>query len=409
MEKQLLSTILASRESFSLIDQYINRKLYSREFGILYDFIAGYYGRDDNARLVDTAVLRELIGTEVPNEKHRDRFLKLLEESIATEASTENVKDVVLGMKRNELGLMLATAISNGDEHDELLEEYQQLLRFSSLDDMLEKGVECYDTHDVDMLIADAGNREGLMIVYPKSLNDRLDGGVTGSDSMIIIARPEMGKTALILTMACGFAKQGKRGIIFNNEERIDRLRLRALSCCTGMTKLEMLADPDKARELANANGYHNIIFVGLSPGTPRQIEAFVERYEPEWIIVDQLRNLIVKSENRTTQLEAAAQSIRNIGKKWNIFVASVTQAGDSAQDQAVLNMGDVDSSNTGIPGACDVLLGVGATPEQAKTGIRVMSLSKNKLGGVHDDWPVRFNQWLSKYVSIKDPMEEAA
>lgn len=407
MEKQLLSTILASRESFSLIDQYINRKLYSREFGILYDFIVGYYGRDLDARFVDTSVLRELIGTEIVNEKHRDRFIKILEESIATEASSENVKDVILGMKRNELGMMLATAISNGDDHDELLEEYQQLLRFSSLDEMLERGVEVFDNADVDGLLEAAGNRTGLLCVYPLSLNDRLDGGVTGADHMIIIARPEMGKTALIVTMACGFAKQGKRGIIFNNEERIDRLRLRALSCCTGMTKLEMLADPERAKRLANENGFHNIIFVGLSPGTPRQIEAFIERYEPEWIIVDQLRNLIVKSENRTTQLEAAAQTIRNLAKKWNIFAASVTQAGDSAEGNSVLNMGDVDSSNTGIPGACDVLLGVGATEEQKKANIRVLSLSKNKLGGIHDDWPVRFNQWISKYVSIQDKVQQ--
>lgn len=408
MEKQLLSTILASRESFSLIDQYINRKLYSREFGILYDFVAGYYGRDRDARVVDTAVLRELIGADTPNEKHRDRFLKFLDEAIATDASVENVKDVILGMKRNELGLTLAAAIANGDDHEDLLEEYQQLLRFSSLDEMLEKGVEVFADADVGDLLLDMSDRSGLMIVYPKSLNDRLDGGVTGSDSMIIIARPEMGKTALILTMACGFAKQGKRGIIFNNEERIDRLRSRALSCCTGMTKQEMLADPERAKQLAQENGYHNLIFISLSPGTPRQIEAFVERYEPEWIIVDQLRNIVVKSENRTTQLEAAAQSIRNIGKKWNIFTCSVTQAGDSAEGNAVLNMGDVDSSNTGIPGACDVLLGVGATPEQLKSNLRVMSLSKNKLGGIHDDWPVRFNQWLSKYVSIQDTREAA-
>lgn len=401
MEKQLLSTILASRESFSLINQYINRKLYSREFSILYDFIAGYYERDQRAQSVDLDVLRELISVEIVNDKHKERFLKFLNESAAMEASQENVKDVVLGLKRSELGLMLATAISNGDEHDTLLEEYQQLLKYTSLDELLEKGVEIFDSHDVDDLINHIQDRSGLMTVYPKSLNDRLDGGVGGSDSMIIIARPEMGKTACILTMACGFAKQGKRGIIFNNEERIDRLRKRALSCCTGMTRAEMALDPERAKKLAEENGYHNIIFISLSPGTLRQIEAFVERYEPEWIIVDQLRNLIVKSENRTTQLEAAAIGIRNVGKRYNIFTAAVTQAGDSAEGQAVLSMGDVDSSNTGIPGACDVLLGIGATDEQKKSSLRVLSLSKNKLGGVHDDWPVRFNPYISKYVSL--------
>lgn len=209
--------------------------------------------------------------------------------------------------------------------------------------------------------------------------------------------------TGLILTMACGFARQGAVGIIFNNEERITRLRLRALSCATGMTASEIRANPQAAKDIAEQVGYHNIIFVSMSPGSPRQIEALVERYKPKWIIVDQLRHLAVNSDTRTNQLEAAANAIRNIGKKYDTITIDVTQAGDSAQGKAVLDMGDVDSSNTGIPGACDVLLGIGATDQQVAQGIRVLSLSKNKIGGVHDSFPVRFNPQISKYVSAKE------
>jgi replicative DNA helicase len=212
-----------------------------------------------------------------------------------------------------------------------------------------------------------------------------------------------MGKTALELTMACGFAKQGKVGIVFNNEERVERLRMRGLCCATGMTAKEVRADPDRAKALAREVGFHNIIFISLSPGSPQQIEAFVDRYKAKWFIVDQLRNLNVKSDTKTNQLEEGAKSMRNIAKKFDAVAITITQAGDSAEGKAVLTMGDVDSSNTGIPGACDVLLGIGATEEQKRTGIRVLSLSKNKIGGVHDDFPVRFNPWLSRYVSIKD------
>lgn len=403
MEKQLLSTTLASRGNFSLIQQYINLKQYSREFGILFEFVKNYYERDENAKLVDVTVLREQINAEIQNEKHRDRFLAYLDESAAMEVSSANVKDVVLGMKRNELALQLATAIANGQEHGKVLEEYQDLCQLSSLDELADRGVEVFDSPDLDDLINHATDTSNKLVVYPLALNERLDGGLEGSDHMTIMARPEMGKTGLILTMACGFARQGKVGIVFNNEERIERLRMRGLSCATGMTAQEIRADPARAKALAKENGFHNIIFIAMSPGSPRQIEAFVDRYKAKWFIVDQLRNLNIKSDTKTNMLEEGAKAVRNIGKKYDAVSISVTQAGDSAEGKAVLSMGDVDSSNTGIPGACDVLLGVGATDEQKKSGIRVISLSKNKIGGVHEDFPVRFNQWLSKYVSLRD------
>lgn len=169
------------------------------------------------------------------------------------------------------------------------------------------------------------------------------------------------------------------------------------------MTANEVRSEPEVAKARALENGFGNIIFIAMSPGTVGQIDAFVDRYKPEWFIVDQLRNLAAKAENRTNQLEANAQGIRNVGKKYNCVNISVTQAGDSAEGKAVLEMGDVDNSNTGIPGACDVLLGMGGTKEQVEKGIRVMSLVKNKVGGNHDSFPVQFNQWLSKFISMKD------
>lgn len=392
--------MLKSRESFALIQQYINKKLYSREFQIVVGFIEAYYNRDGQAASVDRTLFVELVSAETQNDKHITRFVALVDEALAFDTSDANVKQVILNAKKTELGIQLATAIANGSDHESIVEEYQNILKYSDLDELLEKGVEIYTGDNLDDLVQGA-HREGLLKLYPLSLNERLDGGLQGSDHMVIFARPEMAKTALSLTMACGFAKQGARGIVFNNEERIERLRMRALSCCTGMTRDEIRAYPEKAKELAQQNGYHNIIFISLSPGTPAQIEALVERYQATWFIVDQIRNLAMKSENRTNQLEAAATAVRNIGKRLNAIAISITQAGDSAEGKAVLEMGDVDNSNTGIPGACDVLLGVGATGEQKDQGIRVLSLSKNKIGGLHDNFPVRFNQWLSKYISI--------
>jgi KaiC/GvpD/RAD55 family RecA-like ATPase len=402
MERHILSVILRDRESFSLVSAHLTPKLYSREFQILLGFIKSYYDRDSKATHVETSLLEEQVTADVRNEKHRDKFLGMLQEAVAFDTSDSNVKQVVLKLKQRELGQELALAIANDKDHEDLLNEYSEVSRYTSLDDLLEKGVEVYENTDLDELIHHDADSSSRMIVYPLSLNERLDGGLRGSDHLVLMARPEMGKTGLILTMACGFARHGHRGIIFNNEERVERLRMRALCCSTGMTIQEIRANPEAAKDIADQMGYHNIIFIALSPGVPAQVAAFVDKYKPKWFIADQIRNFAMKSENRTNQLEAASTAMRDIGKRFDAAAISVTQAGDSAEGKAVLDMSDVDNSKTGIPGSCDVLLGVGATEEQKLHNVRVLSLSKNKIGGVHDSFPVRFNPFLSKYVSAK-------
>lgn len=403
METKILAVMLKDRDAYSLIRSHIVLKNYGREFQALTKFIEDYYERDGHAHHVDQQLLTEQIKNSTQNDKHADRFIGMLEEAVLTDVSTANVKQVVLAAKQLELGSELAMAIANRKDHAELLQKYTEIMGHEDLDSMLERGVEVYDASSLDDLLHHETDNSNKLVVYPLALNDRLDGGLQGSDHVTIFAPPETGKTALELTIAAGFARQGAVGIVFNNEERASRLRIRGLSCCTGMTMTEIRANPQAAKDIAEQVGYHNIIFISLSPGTLGQIEAFVDRYKAKWFIVDQIRHLNMKSENRTNQLEAAANGVRNIAKKYDAIGISITQAADSATGKAVLEMGDVDSSNVGIPGACDVLLGIGGTAEQRNQNIRVLSLAKNKIGGMHDNFPVRFNPFLSKYISIKE------
>ena len=327
--------------------------------------------------------------------------MNVVDEALAIDTSDLNVRQVILQAKQQEVAQELALAISNGKDHSDLVEEYRELLRYTSLDELTDRGVEIFTHEDMSRLIEEEADPNGRLRIYPLALNNRLDGGMRGSDHLTLFARPEMGKTAEVVTIAGGFARQQADGIVFNNEERIERLYMRQISNLTGLTTAEIRANPSKARDLAESVGFHHIKFISLSPGSLRQIEDFVEKYEPRWFVVDQLRNLNIKSESRTNQLEAAATGIRNFGKKYNTIAISVTQAGDSAEGKSILSMGDVDYSNTGTPAQCDVLLGMGANEEQKNSNVRVFSLCKNKLGGDHSEFPVKINPFLSKIVSI--------
>jgi len=92
---------------------------------------------------------------------------------------------------------------------------------------------------------------------------------------------------------------------------------------------------------------------------------------------------------------------MRALIKRYNLVGVSIHQAGDSATNKLVLERGDVYMSNTSLPGDADVLIGIGANPAFKEEGRRMISLAKNKVSGVHDYWPVVFDEHLSKVVSI--------
>jgi hypothetical protein len=211
----------------------------------------------------------------------------------------------------------------------------------------------------------------------------------------------EAGKTALMLTIAAGFARQGLMGVYFGNEDRPQDMLVRLISCLTGMNKHEILANPEGALQVATEQGLANVQFLSVAPGTPRQIEEYATKYGAKWIVVDQLRNVAMKSESRVLQLEAAATAMRNIAKKLAIAVFSVTQAGESARNKEVLDQGDVDFSNVGIPSQADVMIGIGITPALDNQGLRMISLPKNKLSGDHASFPVRLTPSISRYTSV--------
>lgn len=406
MEQSLLAAALRSREDFDLIKSYINLKLstYSKQFQVVMKKVGEYYARDGNAQSVLPEVLVAQLQETIRNEKHIAMFSEFIAESVAQQSSDANVRAVVLLAKQQEVGdqLTQALATSVGEEKiDSLIKELQDLRAMTSIDQLADHGLEIYDQIDLSALMSVEYDPDNLIKIYPQSLNDRLDGGAKKGHHVVVYGRPESMKTGLCINAHCGFGRQGKRSIYFINEDRPQDVILRKVSNLSGMTKRQIQQNPRRAEELAKANGFDNLIVVSCSPGTPAQIEKYIEQYEPDCIIIDQLRNLQVKAETRTNQLEYAATQARTIGKKWNVLVLSVTQAGDSGSNKAVLEMGDIDSSNTGIPAQADVLIGVGVDATLEAERRRVLSLPKNKISGLHESFPVNVIPELSRVSSV--------
>lgn len=400
-EKRLLGALIQSRQAYDTIIDRLVEEDFTEQFWLILRHLSDFYKTDSEAQRADPEILVEAIQRGVPNPKHHAVFSRIVAEAAASEVSPANVTRMYIEQKREVVGSKLASALASSRSADVpgLLEEYQEWLSKDALTE--EAGETFINVADLASLVRDNFDKDSLIKVAPKALNDRLDGGVLRGHHIVVFARPEMGKTLLVCNMAFGFLQQGLRVLYVGNEEPIQDTYLRMVCRLTGMTKHAVIADPATAEQASRAMGADNLFMISMSPGTLRQIESMVQKVQADVLIVDQLRNVQVRNDNFTQALEAAAKGIRQIGKRNNCVTVSVTQAGDSAHGRAVLEMGDIDSSNTGVPAQADVLVGLGANAQDLDMGRRVISLPKNKRGGNHDNFPVQVDLATSKIRSI--------
>lgn len=205
------------------------------------------------------------------------------------------------------------------------------------------------------------------------------------------------GKTAAVITMIEGFLLQDLKVLYLGNEDMLAHIAMRVATCITRMTKDQIAKDPEQAQERLARAHHDKLILRELLPGTIEEIDQLAGEFKPSVIIIDQLRNLKGSGENAVANHEEAAKGVRNIGKKHKAVTISVTQAWGQAEGQLILTMNDIDSSKTGIPGAADVILGIGVNEQYEAAGLRKFTLCKNKLGGVHEDFDVHMNHQLSR------------
>jgi len=392
MESKLISAVFSSREAYDSVNQLLDDNDLSDIGQILYDAAADYYNRDESAQYVDVDIIRDKLVREYP--KKADMF----------NAALNNIKDVSVpniiaeyaAVKKEHTGHKIITAIQTGADNEiiELLNEYQNYAKGD------------ITTHSLDVRIGESiqdivehTSGGGLVPLYPGQLNDTIDGGVVPGSHILVFARPDGGKSLFSINTACKLAESGRKVLYVGNEDPAEQMILRIVSSLTGMSKLDIIRDPLRAEAIAMDTGYDNIIFASLAPGSIAELKILVDEYAPDVLIVDQLRNLHVAEQNRVLQLEKAAVGVRTIGKEYGITCFSVTQAGDSADGKLVLDMGDVDFSNTGIPAQVDLMIGIGVNDDLRNAGQMMLSICKNKVNGYYGHFPVEVDRLTSRII----------
>lgn len=390
----LLAAALDSREAYDLIAASATE--FQPPLDSIWKAVGEFYTRDPEASEAGPAEVVAFATRGVSNPKRVAAIRELVASMADAAVSIANVTTMLREAAQEELAHKLATAVSArrpADEIQALIDQYQKACEPPESEEDRELSWDGIVSRRLD-----SGKRIKVPI---KSLNDRLGGGLLPGHNVTVFARTEAGKTAFALTLACGFAKQGHKVLYVINEDPAPDLMVRAIQMAARKSREELAAHPEQAEKAALAAGIGNLYIRELSPGTMAEIERLVRKHEPSVLVVDQMRNVIgAKTDNFTQRLDAIAQGIRAVGKRHGLVTISVTQAGDSARGKAVLDDGDIDSSNTGIPGAADVLIGIGMTEQLESAGLRMLSLCKNKASFVHGHFTVRVDPQTGRMMS---------
>lgn len=386
-EQLILAAMLKDRQAYETFTRVGRIEDFS-PLGLLVTRAVGeYYECDAGARDCSREFIEARLLRDIKNPKHEGPLRDYIA-GLPGNASGANVERELRELHKQKVGGKLSLALANGapqDEVDKLIADYGRAdirqLGQSSLVDPL-------DTSD---MTEEKGNVEYIKL-WPKALNDRLDGGALRGHHVLVFARPETGKTLVAINLCCGFLHQKLSVLYVGNEEPVADIRDRVRGRLLKVPRSEIRADTGQlAARLGKVSlGKLRVSADAVSFAAVRKNLDGSDRFDV--VILDQLRNMRVKSESRTNELEAAGIEARAIAKDFNVLVVSITQAGDSASGKAFLEMSDVDSSKTGIPASADLMIGLGADETMKVNGLLGISLPKNKLSGLHDKFTVTAN-----------------
>lgn len=400
MEQKILTTALNSASDCLQLKELLDLDTLSPEAQHVFKEAVSFYATDPQATEVDRDLLIRSFERKITSAKVRQLLTNTIK-NLPKSTSGANVLKEIRDHKLHVLGNKLASALSSNTGADSLasmLADYQSLLAGTEAQaDSI--GEEEYNQVSLASLARTSFDKANLIQLWPQALNDQIDGGARRGHHVLIFAPTEMGKTLFAINAVAGFLAQGLRVLYVGNEDPASDIIMRLATRLLIRSKYAILDNPEQADSDLGNSGYNRFTLLAMAPGTFARISSALSSGNYDVVVLDQLRNLDVKSGNRTEGLERAATEARNLARKFNVLVVSVTQAADSASGKRVLNRGDVDSSNVGIPGQCDLMVGIGATTEMEEMNQRMLSFPKNKISGNHAPIPVDIDPITSRVL----------
>ena len=397
-ETKLVAVLCGSRTEYDKLKKGIG--LDSQDFSeaarCLVVAAGEQYRRDADCQSVDYDTLRSQVTRRFGAGSMADSVMDFTTR-FPSDLSAINVMEEYRLLRLERCATTLATLLATGQHGEatqELLVKYARLAGGEEASDFKARLTEeDFDDYEQDRIE-----------ISPRSLNSFVGGGVRRGHNITVYGRPESGKSMFAINMAACACKAGYKVLYVANEEPDTEITLRLIARLANAPMNVLTNDPEKRRKAFKKvrATYKNWTLLHQPGCSARDIQRQCARLRPDIVIVDQLKNLTVANmdENWSLNLDRLARQVREIGINYNCVTVSVVQAGDSAEQNLVLKMNDIEWSYTGIPGAADLMVGIGVDHEFDATGKRMLSIPKNKVNGQHGAFPVWIDFTKTKFMS---------
>lgn len=372
---RILAHAANSRAAFDRVESLGLVSSFTPEVKEVWASLRDFYNRDPQTKSADTDAVFDRLTSKFP--RYAESFNSLRSKVLACPLSETNFYEDLREQLRAAIGVEMINAIGSGKNWERILELVHKVEE--SFEDEGEEHLLVYNNADVGDVVQ-ANDPSHLTQLHPLTLNECVGGGVPSPCHILVYARPDMGKTSFMLNLVKGFCKQGKRVLYYNNEDNPDSFLMRSFTVFTGQPKNVVIQHPDKVKRSLDRHDYHNLHIAFSEQGSMSEIEKLVSDIKPDVVIIDQIRNLSVKGDSRNLELEVLARGMRTLARRHKFIGISVSQAGDSAEGKSYLGMSDLDYSKTGVQGAVDLMIAIGASEQDRAQGYRCVALPKNKF-----------------------------
>lgn len=366
--------------------------------------VALYYANDPDADSVDIELLERKLKTKAPAQA--EKFVALFDALPAP--SPSNMIEYLVEQRLFSLGAKLTQLIAANkfEEAAELSGQYQEvqqmgIVRAEDKDELFNVYQGAHISELTEAL------REGGGYTLLPGILDEIVFNLMPGDHIGVFGQVNRGKSAFGIQIACDFAADGHTVLYLGNEDPAQRMILRIICNFCGVPLEEVQEDEDRYTDIALEEGYGNIIFKRLSPGTVADVVRLCKHFKPSVCVVDQARNLVPdkKSEGAAKQ-EAIFYGLRMLYGAEGIIGVSLTQAGEKdihgkpLENKVRLEQNDVYESKSGVASQLDVMIGIGATPAMLEGGQLCLNVCKNKASGIHESVDVRIDRFTSRIIA---------
>ena len=233
--------------------------------------------------------------------------------------------------------------------------------------------------------------------------------GIGKKEFMAVFALPETGKSAFAVSLLCGpegFCEQGAKCLYLGNEEDTSRTMLRAMQCFAGMSKEEIIAEPEKCKSRF-AEISDNLEMRDIQDWDISKIEGYIEKSEVDVVVIDQADKVHIAGKNFNSsheKLRELYRRLRELAKRQSVALIVVSQASNEARGRTRLSGFDMEGSKIGKMAELDVCIGIGKqesgeVDDSEIDYTRYLTVSKNKLSGWHGTVICTLEPQISRYV----------